>query len=40
MFHGKCYTIISIPICNCANYSNISMMTNAKLAKLDAKIKI
>ena len=37
MFHGKHYTIISIPICICANYSKISMMSNAKLTKLDRK---
>ena len=38
MFHGKCYTVISIPICICANYSKISTMSNAKLAQLDGKI--
>ena len=40
MFHGKCYTIISIPIGICVNYSKISMMSNAKLTELDRKFKV
>ena len=40
MFHNKYYTIISIPICICVNYSKISMMSNAKLIKSDGSFKV